>query len=345
MELAERTHQTLAKLDENLASELVPEFNADPKWAGLFSLTLKSDEGIPVNKRGSGVRRMILVSFFRAEAERRISEGTSRNIIYAIEEPETSQHPRNQRILLQSFQDLAAEPGCQVILSTHSPGFASFLPIDSFRFINRAVDNCRTVEEGDDNVYQKIVEELGVVPDNRVKVLVCVEGPTDVTALKYLSRALHGTDNTIPNLETDPRIAFVVLGGSVLIYWVNQHYLRALGRPEAHIYDNDVTRYASIVAQVNSRNDGSWGILTQKREIENYLHPDAILEGLSCTISVGDTDDVPALVGGVKGWNSKTAKKKLADFAFPKMPAERIRERDPDGEVEGWFREILRRIE
>lgn len=337
VELADRTHKTLSKMDANLASELTPEFKADPKWSGLFSLALNSDDGIPVNKRGSGVRRLILVSFFRAEAERRLAEGTSRSIIYAIEEPETSQHPNSQRVLLESFQDLAAESGCQVLLSTHSPGFVNYLPLDSFRYLRCEADGCRVVEEGTDDVIQQIVDALGVVPDNRVRVLLCVEGPTDVEAFRSLSRALHQADPTVPNLHCDPRVAFVVLGGGTLSHWVNEHYLKGLNRPEVHIYDSDVAKYGQAIAQVNQRTDGSWGVLTTKREIENYLHPDAIQEGIACAVTFGDQDDVPALVGAQKKWNSKNAKKKLAASAFPKMTAARIAQRDPQGEVKGWL--------
>jgi putative ATP-dependent endonuclease of OLD family len=335
--LAERTHRTLSKLDATLASELTPEFRADPKWAGLFSLALNCEDGIPVNKRGSGVRRLILVSFFRAEAERRLADGSSRSIIYAIEEPETAQHPHNQRILLDSFQQLAAEPNCQVLVSTHSPGFASYLPVESFRFINRESDGRRTVQEGNDAILRQIVEALGVVPDNRVKVLLCVEGPTDVDALKCLSSVLHSSDPALPNLACDPRIAFVVLGGGTLTHWVNQNYLRGLNRPEVHIYDGDVAVYGDAIQQVNQRTDGSWGVLTLKREIENYLHSDAILEGINCTIAFGDTDDVPELIRAQNGWKPNTAKKKLASYAFPKMTADRVAARDPNNEIAGWL--------
>jgi putative ATP-dependent endonuclease of OLD family len=335
--LAERTHRTLSKLDPALASELTPEFKADPKWAGLFSLALNCEDGIPVNKRGSGVRRLILVSFFRAEAERRLSEGATRSVIYAIEEPETAQHPHNQRILLDSFQQLATEPNCQVLLSTHSPGFCSYLPLDSFRYVRREADGSRIVQEGSDEVFQQIVKALGVVPDNRVKVLLCVEGPTDVEALKCLSRALHIADAAIPNLECDQRVAFVVLGGGTLLHWVNKNYLRGLNRPEVHIYDNDVTDYGKAILQVNQRTDGSWGLQTQMREIENYLHPDAIYDGIGCTVVFGNTDDVPAIVGKSMNWNSSNAKKKLAALAFSKMTAARIELRDPQHEIKGWL--------
>lgn len=338
--LATRTHDTLKKLDPSLANDLTPEFKADPKWAGLFTLSLNSDDGIPVNKRGSGVRRLILVSFFRAEAERRLSEGTTRSIIYAIEEPETSQHPSNQRILLDAFQDLSSEPGHQVIITTHSPGFASFLPVDSFRFISKDENGSRKIEYCGDPMIERIASALGVIPDNRVKVLICVEGPTDIEALKCLSAALHKQDATLPDLETDPRIAFVLLGGSALKHWVNEHFLRRLGRPEVHIYDRDVPAYAVACAAVNARTDGSWGVLTQKMEIENYLHPDAINEGLSFVVAFGDNDDVPALIAGIGGWNPNTAKKKMAAYAFPRMTAERILARDPGREIEGWLRRI-----
>jgi len=340
VELAVRTHQALTRLDPGLAEELVPDFKSDPKWSGLFSLTLNSDDGIPVNKRGSGIRRMILVSFFRAEAERRLAEGTSRNIIYAIEEPETSQHPHNQKILLESFKDLSAEEGCQVLLSTHSPGFANYLQLDGFRFVSKQEDGSRIVQEGNEDVLPRIAEALGVVPDHRVRVLLCVEGPNDVEALKCLSRALNIDDPTIPDLDANPAIAFVVLGGGTLSHWVNGHYLRGLNRPEVHLYDSDVQAYGQSIAEVNRRVDGSWGLQTLKLEIENYLHPDAIFEGINCRIAFTDNDDVPALVGAQMNWNANNSKKKLAKFAFPKMTAERIRQRDPNGEVEGWFRRI-----
>jgi len=67
---------------------------------------------------------------------------------------------------------------------------------------------------------------------------------------------------------------------------------------------------------------------------------DAIQDAFGCVIAFGDTDDVPALVGAQMNWNSNTAKKKLATHAFPRMTAERIRQRDPTGEVEGWLRRI-----
>lgn len=352
-QIAASTHEALKTIDPDLAKELTPQFTppTTSKWTALFSVGMDTDDGIPLNKRGSGVRRLVLVSFFKAEAERRLKIGTSRSIIYAIEEPETAQHPNNQRILIESFKTLASEDHCQVILTTHSPGFASDLPTDSIRFVTRE-NGTPTIHEGA-NVFGQVAEALGVVPDSRVKVLLCVEGPTDVSAFKHLSRALHEADNTLPDLSNDDRVAFVLLGGSTLKHWVSEHYLRALGRREVHIYDSDVPKYGESVAAINRRVDGSWAVLTEKHEIENYLHADAIRDAFDVDVPVGDQPDadgkaVPKLFAEAYFAKQKTdapmsdskAKQRLAEKAFAKMTAERIGERDPRGEVAGWFRRI-----
>ncbi len=350
-EIAKNTHRALATIDPSLASELTPEFSppTPAKWQGLFSLGLNTDDGIPLNKRGCGVRRLVLVSFFKAEAERRLKTSTKRSIIYAIEEPETAQHPNNQRILIDSFRMLSEDLGCQVVLTTHSPGFASALPQESIRYVSRHADTRKPQIESGVDVFGRVAEALGVTPDSRVQVLVCVEGPTDVLALKALSRALHQADPRVPNLASDDRIAFVVLGGGNLEHWVNHHYLRALMKPEVHIYDNDVAKYSDSVDQVNARQDGSWAVQTIKHEIESYLHPDAIFQAFGINIDVHDhpvdNKATPKLFGEAYSTHvghgaplgENKAKAKLAQQAFPCMTPEMLDERDPGGEVRGWL--------
>ncbi|WP_263772932.1 ATP-binding protein [Propionivibrio soli] len=353
-EIARNTHEALKTIDPGLASELNPEFTPPTaaKWQGLFSVGLNTDSGIPLNKRGSGVRRLVLVSFFKAEAERRLKISNRRSIIYAIEEPETAQHPNNQRILIESFKSLASEAGCQVILTTHSPGFAADLPNDSIRFIFRDTTTRKPVIQAGADVFGAVAETLGVTPDSRVKVLLCVEGPTDVAAFKALSKALHLENESLPNLENDDRVAFVVLGGGTLKHWVDEYYLRALNRKEVHIYDRDVASYAEAAAKVNARQDGSWAVQTEKHEIESYLHSDAILEAFNVAVEVTDhpvdgkatpkrfSEAYSNLQGFDAVMGDTKAKLRLAERAFPLMTAARIHERDPQGEVLGWMTRI-----
>jgi putative ATP-dependent endonuclease of OLD family len=356
-EIARLTHNALQQIDPGLASALVPRFNAPApaKWANLFSVGMETDNSIALNKRGSGVRRLILVSFFKAEAERRLHASDRKSIIYAIEEPETSQHPTNQRMLIESFLELASQPNCQVILTTHSPGLASELPSDSIRFVT-VEEGARTpaIRRGAD-VFADVARTLGVTPDSRVRVLVCVEGPTDVAALKHLSAALNSEDQSLPNLLVDDRVAFVPMGGGTLKHWVTENYLRGLRRPEIHIYDSDVKSYGETVAEVNARTDGlgSWAMQTSKHEIECYLHHDAIYTAFGVSVDVVDhpsdeKPDVPTAFSTAispvkkldKPVGSTKAKQWLAQSAFPKMTAAMLRERDPEGEVRGWMQRI-----
>lgn len=353
--IAHSTHQALMTIDPNLARELTPQFTAPTpaKWRGLFSVNMETDDGIPLNKRGSGIRRLILVSFFKAAAERRLASGDrSRSVIYAIEEPETGQHPNNQKILIDSFKTLADQEACQVILTTHSPGFAAELPVESIRYVTRDANAKPDIQSGVD-VFDHVATALGLVADSRVKVILCVEGPTDVTALKALSRAINQSTPGLPDLHVERRVAFAVLGGSTLQHWVTNHYLRELGRPEVHIYDSDVAAYAASVAEVNARTDGSWAAQTNKLEIENYLHADAIHEAFGVAVTVPDQLDgagnaVPRMVSlaihatdpMMAPMKDSNIKKRLADLAFPRMTAQRLAARDPAGEVAGWLQRI-----
>lgn len=348
LDIANQTHEALKEIDPSLARKITPSFSTPTasKWSGLFSVSMDTDEGIALNKRGSGVRRMILVSFFKAEAERKITSSNKKSIIYAIEEPETAQHPNNQRILINSFLELSQNPQCQVILTTHSPALAKELPVDSIRFIDRDENGRPTIKGGDD-VLLEVANTLGVFADKRIQVLICVEGPTDIIALNSFGRCLREKDTTIVDIENDERIAIIPLGGSILKQWVELHYLRNLNCPEIHIYDNDVSTYQQTIDIINSRGDGSWGTLTKKREIENYLHTDAIKEIYAVEVNT-DLDEVPKLFGEAysiaKGFDGKmkdnTSKRYLCKVFNEAMNYDRLMERDPDGEIKVWFDKI-----
>ena len=167
MEIAERTQQALLDIDRSLASQLSPNFSApaSSKWAGLFSVGMDTDEGISLNKRGSGIRRLILVGFFKAEAERKAKSSNKKNIIYAIEEPETAQHPDNQRRLIQAFKELSQTENCQVLLTTHSPELAKELPLSGIRFIGRDELGKPFIKCGKDNILEEVVKTLGILAD------------------------------------------------------------------------------------------------------------------------------------------------------------------------------------
>ena len=150
--LSEVSNKTLEKLNEmspdiaNTLEPSIPDFSS-LKWADVFkSVSITGDQNIPINKRGSGVKRLILLNFFRAEAERRRDNMNFSNIIYAIEEPETSQHGENQKKLIDAFIALSIIPNTQIILTTHSAQIVKKLDISHLRLVSDS-ETGKLVEE------------------------------------------------------------------------------------------------------------------------------------------------------------------------------------------------------
>lgn len=137
-EIADQTLEKLNEMNPEIADSLNPVIPGPEslKWVDVFkSVSITGDEDIPINKRGSGVKRLVLLNFFRAEAERRQVESDVPGIIYAIEEPETSQHPSHQRKLIEAFIELSASDNTQVLLTTHSPSIVKLLQFGHLKLI------------------------------------------------------------------------------------------------------------------------------------------------------------------------------------------------------------------
>lgn len=364
MEVARRTLAKLKEMDPQLANELVPSFRAEPKWDG-FKLSLSGDDQIPINKRGSGVRRLILLSFFRAEAERRRAISETHRVIYAIEEPESSQHPDNQTLLVRTLLSLADDPRTQVLITTHVPSVAALVPTDAVRLVTRTADGVPMVQSGGADVYERVVESLGVTPDRRAQVAIFVEGPNDVEFLRHAARLYRTSDATLLDFDSDHRIAFVPTGGGNLKHWVNHRYLLNAGLVEVHIYDTDDAtnpKYKAQVDLVNGRQGRDIAFLTQRREMENYIHPNAIAGEFGCQLNPADWDDVPMLVaehvhaasGSPNPWDlldkttkeekASKAKRRLNGAAMARMTLAELQEQDRAGEILGWLTAIRDRI-
>lgn len=366
MDVAQRTLAKLQEMDPGLAQQLTPTFKAEPKWDG-FKLSLTGDNQIPINKRGSGIRRLILLNFFRAEAERRRAESTTRQVIYAIEEPESSQHPDKQIMLVKALLALSQDPSTQVIMTTHVPAIAGLLPTETIRYVSRDDAGNANVEEGDDAVLEKVATSLGVFPDKRARVVIFVEGPHDVTFLTNVSRLYRTVHADLCDLDLDHRVAFVPTGGSTLKQWVDKRYLQNVGMTEIHIYDRDDQtnpKYGAAVQQVNDRRSNDIAFLTKRREMENYLHPACIMAeyqpDFDLTVTFTAWCDVPAIVAEAvhtssspnpwagleatkRSRKSSVAKARLNSGASAKMTLAQLQEIDADCELLGWFQAIAQR--
>ena len=359
-EVATNTIQKLREFDPELAATLTPKFKKEPTWEKAFSFSLTGENSIPLNKRGSGIRRLVLFSFFRATTESALFEG--KNIIYAVEEPETSQHPDAQRMIVNTFKEMTEKNGCQIIITTHVPGLAALLPIQSLRYITNSEGSPEVaVGTEDAGILARVADTLGVLPDltpplapqhHDVKLVICVEGPNDVAFLTAISRTAHQADPSIVDLNSSPYIVIIPLGGNTLKEWVNHNYLQKLNTPEYHIYDSDNTNvHAGICDQINRRSDGSSARETTKREMENYIHSDVVRDLFGVQIEISDTMDVPREISALlqarnpTAYSPETVKRKLNKLGVPRMTMELLHSRDPADEVIGWLRDISKFIQ
>jgi len=154
-EVSDRTLDKLREMNPDVANSLNPVIpHSDSlKWIDVFKkVSISGDDDIPINKRGSGVKRLVLLNFFRAEAERRRRERNSASIIYAIEEPETSQHTEHQKMMIQAFLELSKVPNTQIIITTHSASLVKELDFENLRLI--------TVEDSLRSINRVIASQL-----------------------------------------------------------------------------------------------------------------------------------------------------------------------------------------
>lgn len=372
--MADRTIQKLKEFDKNISEQLKSDFSKNPNYSRIFDLTLLNENNIPLNKRGSGIRRLVVLSFFQAQAEKRKVKDNAPSIIYAIEEPETSQHPNHQKMLIESLARLSEQDNVQVLFSTHSANLVREIPIKSLMYIakndagNTTIEYGQNIIDGSDNqdVIQKVIDALGILPNptDRLKVIVYVEGNHDVSAIKRYSEILNADNADIINLSATSEVGYVITGGSALKHYIKEKHLEGLGKPVVHIYDNDVAEYRTIVARINGEaNPNKVAFNTTKLELENYLHHDAILEsyrenGIDNLVlnPISDTQDVPLYVAEQmyirdgNDWNAlerdkqkdKASEKKslLNRKAVEKMTVDRIRERNGYDEICLWLNTI-----
>lgn len=302
--VSERTRHALDRIKEDYPSVLLnihPSYD-DPDWSKAFSLEeLQSDDDIPFGKRGSGLRRIAMLAFFQDEANRKrqdrdkIDERHEVPVIYAIEEPEISQHPNLLRNVIKVLKDLS-DAGDQVILTTHIPDIMKLLPENSIRFIDRiagkSTPRVRPITNRN-NVLEKISENIGfhsTVPiASNTQAIVWTEGITDIWILSEFALILCNAGRFPKNLDLN-RILFDPMGGfGYLKHKLSIDYYKHIKAPHFYLVDSDrsskTCKGEPIPDDLKERarrwKDTREGVpidyaRTRKREIENYIHKDAI---------------------------------------------------------------------
>lgn len=192
--------------------------------------------------------------------------------------------------------------------------------------------------------------------------LIVVEGVNDVEFLRRISRMLHRSEASLPDLEElerNEQVIFLPFGGGNVAAWATR--LQPLGCRELHIYDREAgaeTHYRIATAKRVNARPSCRAFVMAKRSLENYLHPTAIKKSTDIDIQFGDHDSVAELVAEQRftgeppfvDWNklSRRARKRFANqtkrwlntSVVDAMTPELLRDRDPDGEVITWLQTV-----
>lgn len=143
------------------------------RFSRRYSPDIKINDGTitSIHEKGDGLKSLIALSLMQG------SRTNDKNLVIAVEEPESHLHPESIRRIKEILYNSATNN--QIIVSTHSPIFVNSQKLSS----NIIVRNNRA--EVIENIRQ-IREELGIaVSDNlyNAEYILLVEGTTDARAL------------------------------------------------------------------------------------------------------------------------------------------------------------------
>jgi len=341
IQIGKDTIKKLEEMNPEIAKVLNPDIS-NKAWDSLFSFSFNTDDGIPVNKRGSGIRRLILLNYFRAEAERKNTR--NRNIIYAIEEPETSQHPNYQNMLIKALIELSQKDKNQLIITTHTPEIAKIVKDENLIFIEK-IEGKPQINKSETKLNE-IAKTLGVMP-YLSRLVICVEGEFDIKFIKNINQNIPELKEII-NIE-EQQINIIPLQGGNLKNWVDRNYLEGSNVTEFHIYDSDSNsgrnseQYKKQCDEINAREDNSVCIMTTKREMENYI-PKSLIEAefkIDCS-SIGnwDIEDMPTFIVNKTRLDEKAVKSILNGKLAKQLTKEHLEALSAFEEIKSWFTQI-----
>jgi predicted ATP-dependent endonuclease of OLD family len=289
-----------------------------------------------------------MLNYFRAEAERRIVEKNNKNVIYAIEEPETAQHPNHQKMLIEALIELSNKENHQIIITTHTPEIAKMVNENNLIIIKKDDNNNPILIEDEEDKLKAIVETLGIHPFFSNKVVVCVEGEYDIKFLTNVNQYIDEYKNII-DLEKE-EISLIPLQGGNLKNWVNRNYLKDSNIIEIHIYDRDsnsgknTEQYKKQCDEINGRDDKSYAFMTEKRELENYIHKSIIQNEFNITldgIENYDIEDIPTFIKNKSTNKNENAIKGILNGKLSQqITKEHLEELEAFEEIKGWFEKI-----
>jgi len=275
-------------------------------WDKAVSLELfgKDDQDVEnsLDNRGSGMRRLLMVAFFQYLAERDCKN--KQNIIFGVEEPENCLHPGLQREIIKSFRQLTNQ-GYQIIITSHSPVFASASTIDDLALVTRDQGFAKAIQTPQLDLVE-VARELGIDPSDQItgfNACIFVEGIDDIYFLCTIANKFKTSGKITSNFK-DQNIGFIPCGGGdTLKHWINLHAIEKINRKFGVMIDSDRKNPEDPIPgrKIKWKNEcekfGGKFYILRKREIENYLHSAALARAGKIQNKYNDFSDMKEIFG------------------------------------------------
>lgn len=134
----------------------------DPLEGIKFDVRISDErvEDILAKNRGAGTQNNLIIALFRLIAKAHVTN----QLIFAMEEPENSLHPKAQRQLLSVLQEISKES--QVIVTTHSPVFIERSKFESNVILNRTMKGNTVAKTFNPSLAAELKRDLGIRPSD-----------------------------------------------------------------------------------------------------------------------------------------------------------------------------------
>lgn len=295
-EVNQATIEQMTKFSTRLGTSLKASISTN--WVKAISNDINDENDIPINKKGSGIRRLLLLSYLMVDAQKKSYINNKKNIIYAIEEPETALHPKLQIKFITELYAMANKHSYitgdeiptnanvlneyKILLTTHTPNYLAYATQEEVIYLSEDENN-NIVEVTGDLELQNVQSEMGLLPNPNYGFVVFVEGDTD----KYFLQNLNKIDDLRNIFDlNNHNVDIISLNGSNLLNSIEKNFYKNLPVKQFHLYDGDLQIYKDFIDnQVNGQNEKWFGLTTQRKEIEYYIPPSLIELSLGIDLS------------------------------------------------------------
>lgn len=252
---------TMREFLPNIKSAKIVIEDAERSYALRAITELLVDDGVEtaLESKGDGVQSLAALALMRHTSR---SNDESKEVVIALEEPESHLHPSAIRQLKIVLSELSSR--YQVVITTHNPIFT-----------NRGDPRQNIIVQQNRAYPAKDVKEvrqvLGVRLDDNLssaEVVLIVEGEEDRIALRAI---LSGMDETLAESLQSGRLAIDVLGGATNLRHRVRLHTEAVCRVQALLDDDAAGREAFRAATADGAIESSAVNFTRvggKREAE-----------------------------------------------------------------------------